>query len=372
MTAKPAQGPLTGLRVLEFEGVGPIQLAGMMLSDMGADVIRIDRPDAEPLLRLDYNILDRGRRSITLDLKSADGLDVAVKLAERADILIEGYRPGVMERLGLSPEELCATNSRLIYGRVTGWGQTGPLANAAGHDINYIAITGALHAIGLPDSGPVVPLNLIGDFGGGSMLLLVGVLSALHERERTGKGQVIDAAITDGTALLMGMTQALHAAGRWSMSRGSNLLDGGTPFYGTYVCADGKWISVGPLERKFFVTLLEALGIDPARFPNPADPSCWNHLRNAIASVINTRSRADWCGLLEGTDACFAPVLDLAEAPHHPHNAARGTYVERDGITQPAPAPRFSASPAAIQGPPPNRGAHSAEILEELGMKPSS
>ena len=296
---------------------------------------------------------------------------MSTEAVSRADILIEGFGPGGMERLQLGPEDLIARNPRLIYGRVTGWGQQGPLAQSAGHDINFIAITGALHAIGSRNSGPVVPLNLVGDFGAGSMLLISGVLSALYSRERTGKGQVVDAAICDGTALLMAMIQGLQATGHWKNERQSNLLDGGAPYYGTYLCADGKWIAIGPLEPKFLQNLLDELGLDRSRYANPTDAACWAGLRDELANVFRRRTRSQWCELLESRNVCFAPVLDLTEAPQHPHHLARGTYVEMGGITQPAPAPRFSGSPGAIQSGPPRRGAHSGEIRAEVGMADS-
>ncbi len=360
-------GPLAGVRVVEFAGIGPVQFAGMMLADMGADVIRIDRTDAEPLLGLRYDILDRGRRSISLNLKEARGLEVAQRLLARADIMIEGFRPGVMERLGLDPESVLQRNPRLVYGRITGWGQTGPLAGRAGHDINYIAVTGALHAIGGRHGPPSIPLNLVGDFGGGGMLLLVGVLSALHQAKVSGRGQVVDAAMTDGVATLLAMIYSLKADGRWRCARESNLLDGGAPFYSTYVCADGGSVAVGPLEHRFFQKLLTALDIDPERYRDPRDESTWPSLRAEIAAAFKRRTRSEWCALLEGCDVCVAPVLDLEEAPRHPHSVARQTYVEVDGIAQPAPAPRFSGTPSRVGKSPPARGADTRTILKELG-----
>jgi alpha-methylacyl-CoA racemase len=334
-------GPLTGIAVVEFAGIAAAPFGTMMLADMGADVVRIERPGYERTAELRVDVLARGRRTVVVDLKDPAGVEAALALVDGADALVEGFRPGVMERLGLGPEVCLARNPRLVYGRMTGWGQQGPLAAAVGHDINYIALSGALHAIGTADGGPVVPLNLVGDFGGGGMLLAFGVVCALFEARSSGHGQVVDAAMTDGAALLMSLTYALHDSGRWTNRRGTNLLDGGAPHYNVYRCADARWIAVGALEPQFYAALLDGLGIDdPAFRPVPA-PASWNALRARIAAVVATRTRDEWCAAFEGTDACVSPVLDLDEAPHHPHNVARGTFVRRDGMLQPAPAPRL-------------------------------
>ena len=363
-------GPLAGLRVVEFAGIGPGPFAAMMLADMGADVVRIDRAGST-LLGLDYDVLNRGRRSIALDLKRPEAVEVALRLVENADALIEGFRPGVMERLGLGPDICLARNPRLAYGRITGWGQEGPLAHAAGHDINYIALSGALHAIGTQDGGPVVPLNLIGDFGGGGMLLAFGLVCAVLEARNSGTGQVVDAAMTDGAAALMAMIYGMAGNGQWTDQRQANLLDGGAPYYGTYRCADGKWVAVGALEPQFYALLLDKLGLDDPMFRSQSDRSMWPRLRAALADAFARRTREEWCEVLQGTDACFAPVLDLAEAPAHPHNASRGTLVERDGVVQPAPAPRFSRTAAALRRSPPQPGEHGREILAENGFSPA-
>ncbi|MDB6087619.1 MAG: carnitine dehydratase [Gammaproteobacteria bacterium] len=371
MKARPT-GPLVGLRVLEFAGVGPVQFTGMMLADMGAEITRIDRLEGGDTLGLPYDILDRGRRSVALDLRRPGCVDAVLRLVERSDALIEGYRPGVMERLGLGPDLALARNPKLVYGRVTGWGQSGPLARTAGHDINYIAVSGALHAIGTDKSGPIIPLNLVGDFGGGGMLLTVGLLAALHESQRSGRGQVVDAAMTDGTALLLGMIHSLRAAGQWSAARQANLLDGGAPFYGTYCCADDRWIAVGPLEPKFYAAFLRALGLDEPVFREQHNRAMWPRLKEALTVTFRGRTRQQWCELLTPADACVAPVLDLDEAPGHAHNAERGTYSRVDGVTQPAPAPRFSRTPGNIQGSPPVRGADTRKVLGELGLTESA
>jgi alpha-methylacyl-CoA racemase len=363
-------GPLDGLSVVEFAGIGPGPFCGMMLADMGADVIRIDRADGGGLSSPGYDVLLRGRRSIVVDLKNPEGREVALRLVERSEALIEGYRPGVMERLGLGPEICLDRNPRLAYGRITGWGQEGPLAQSAGHDINYIALTGALHAIGLADSGPVPPLNLVGDFGGGGMLLAFGLVCAVLEARSTGVGQVVDAAMTDGAASLMAMIYGFRQSGLWTDERQANLLDGGAPFYATYRCADGKWIAVGALEPKFYARLLELLRLDDPALLQQHDPSIRQRLRQALADAFASRPRQEWMDALEGSDACVAPVLSLDEAPEHPHNAARQTFVTRDGVVQPAPAPRFSRSKPELDLPPPEPGQHTLEILAELGYAP--
>lgn len=339
-------GPLEGLKVIEMAGLGPTPFCAMLFADMGAQVLRISRPDTPPPAATD--VTARGRPSLSLDLRSPEGASTALALAERADVLIEGFRPGVMERLGLGPEVCLERNPRLVYGRMTGWGQHGPLAHAAGHDINYIALSGALHAIGRVRDGPVPPLNYVGDFGGGAMLLAFGVLSALHERQRSGRGQVIDAAMTDGAALLSAMMYGFRAEGRISTQRGENLLDGGAPFYDTYACADGRHVAIGAIEPQFYATLRELCGIHDAAFDAQMDATRWPLQKLRMADVFRTRTRDEWCVLLEGTDACFAPVLDWDEAPRHPHNQARATFVMTGGVVQPAPAPRFSRTPAGV------------------------
>ena len=340
-------GPLTGLKVIEMVGLGPAPFCAMLLADMGAEVIRVQRPGQALGERARFDVLGRGRRAIALDLRQSEGVETLLQLLEGADALIEGFRPGVMERLGLGPEQCLQRNPKLVYGRMTGWGQSGPLAQAAGHDINYIALAGALHAIGRPGEKPVVPHNYIGDFGGGGMLLGFGLLCALLEAQRSGKGQVVDAAMTDGTALLSAMMYGFRAGGRLSDERGANLLDGGAHFYDTYACADGRFIALGAIEPQFYAELLQRCGIDDPQFQQQMDPRQWPQLKAKLTALFLQRSRAQWCELLEGSDACFAPVLDWAEAAQHPHNRERGTYLELDGVLQPAPAPRFSRTPAA-------------------------
>ena len=340
-------GPLRGLRVVEFAGIGPVPFAAMLLADMGADVVRVVRPGTPALDKCD--IVERGRRVVSIDLKPADGRESALVLLEHANVLLEGFRPGVMERLGLGPEAVLHRNPRLVYGRMTGWGQTGPLAAAAGHDIDYIALTGALHAIGEAGRGPVPPLNLLGDFGGGALYLIVGILAALLEAQRSGRGQVVDAAIVDGAASLLTFIYAALARGAWRDERGSNLLDGGAPFYTTYRCADGEYIAVGALEPQFHALLVERLGLPPEAFANRLDPTNWPRLNELLRNTFAARTRRQWCDLLEGTDACFAPVLSLGEAPADPHMAARGVFAALDGVPSPAPAPRFSRTPSALK-----------------------
>jgi alpha-methylacyl-CoA racemase len=361
------QGPLTGVKVVEFAGIGPGPFCCMLLSDMGADVVRIDRKGGRPSFKND--IPARGRRHVALDLKDSNDLSVAMALMEKADVLIEGYRPGVMERLGLGPDEALKRNRRLIYGRMTGWGQSGPLAQTAGHDLNYIAISGALHAMGRGPDAPAPPLNLVGDYGGGSLYLTMGVCAALYEVQRSGKGQVIDAAITDGAASLMSVIYGLRASGIWNDERDANLLDGGAPFYDVYRTKDGKFIAIGSLEPQFYALLLEKTGLkDDAAFAVQMNKPEWPAMSKKMADVIATKTREEWTLLMEGTDVCFAPVLSMAEAPTHAHNLARGTFVEIDGLVQPAPAPRFSRTPAAVQGPPGGMGATTAEILDGWGI----
>ncbi len=334
-------GPLKGVRIVEMAGLGPAPFCGMLLADMGAEVIRIDRPGAENLLGLKYDILNRGRSFIELALKNPADVEKAKALIARADGLIEGFRPGVMERLGLGPDAFETVNPKLVYGRMTGWGQTGPLAQAAGHDINYIALSGALAAIGT-DEQPVPPLNLVGDFGGGALYLAFGMVCGLLEARASGQGQVIDAAITDGTAHLMAMIYSLQHAGAWKPGRGLNVLDGSASFYGTYRCKDDRFVAIGPIEPKFYALLVETLGLDPAAMKRGSDPAAAVRQKKMLADAFLTRTRDEWTALLEGTDVCFAPVLEIGEAPDHPHNAARGIFVEHQGVMQPAPAPRFS------------------------------
>jgi len=361
-------GPLHGVRVVELVGIGPGPFAAMLLADLGADVIRVDRPggNALQLGASGKDILGRGRPSAAIDLKNPRGVAAVLDLVESADILIEGLRPGVTERLGLGPDDCHARNPRLVYGRMTGWGQHGPLAQTAGHDINYIAVTGALGAIGRAGGPPQVPLNLLGDFAGGSMYLVTGVLAALTHARTTGEGQVVDAAITDGTAHLMSMIVAMQQSGSWSDQRGSNLLDTGTPFYDVFETSDGGWMSVGPLEPQFFAALVTGLGLADA--PAQYDATRWDELRILLTEAFAGRSRAEWEKVFDGTDACVAPVLSLEEAYAHPHNVARGTYVEKDGLTQPAPAPRFSATPATLTTPPQSAGSNTFEALTAWGV----
>mgnify|MGYP002716422928 CR=1 FL=1 len=359
-------GPLKGLRILEFAGIGPGPFCGMVLADLGAEVARLDRPDGPPGSRQDF--VGRGRRSVALDLKAPGATEAALRLVERADALIEGFRPGVMERLGLGPEACHARNPRLVYGRMTGWGQDGPLANTAGHDITYIALTGALWSVGRAGERPVPPLNPVGDYGGGGMLLAVGVLAALLEAKASGRGQVVDAAMVDGAALLMAPIYAMLARGRWKPERGANVLDGAAPWYDTYECADGRWVAAGPIEPRFFALAAEKLGLDASRFGDRMAPANWPALRDAMAAAFRGKTRDEWAALFEGTDACVAPVLDLREAPGHPHNAARGVFAEREGAVQPAPAPRFSRTAAAPGLPPPMRGEHTEAVLADWGF----
>jgi len=351
-------GPLTGIKIVEIAGIGPGPFAAMLLSDLGADVLRIDRaqnvsggdPASPPL-----DLLNRGRRSVGVDLK-------------QADVLIEGFRPGVMERLGLGPEACFARNPRLVYGRMTGWGQEGPLAGAAGHDINYISLTGALHTIGRHGAAPVPPLNLVGDFGGGTMFLIMGILAALVERASSGKGQVVDAAMTDGSAALMTIFYGLLAMGFWYDERGVNMLDTGAHFYDVYETKDGKYVSIGSIEPQFYQLLLTHTGLAGEALPAQFDRGQWPALKDKVAAIFRSKTRDEWCAIMENTDVCFAPVLGLREAPAHPHNRARGTFTEVAGVVQPAPAPRFSRTPGAIQRPPAHVGQHTDEALADWGF----
>ncbi|OYX41766.1 MAG: CoA transferase [Rhodobacterales bacterium 32-67-9] len=359
------RGPLDGLRIVEIAGLGPTPFAAMTLADMGAEVVRIVRPGNRHLLGLDYDILDRGRGVLTLDLKSTDGRGIARRLIGRADGLIEGLRPGAMERLGLGPEDFPG-NERLVYGRMTGWGQTGPLSASAGHDINYIALSGALHAIG-PTERPLPPLNLLGDFGGGAMYLAFGMVCAFFEAARSGRGQVVDAAITDGSAHLMAMIQGMAAAGQWRDGREANLLDGAAPFYRCYACKDGKFLAVGAIETKFWAEFLARIGLDATALPAQMDRARWPDLRDAVAARIAEKSRDEWAALLAGTDACAVPVLTIAEAPGHGHNRARGTYVVHDQVIQPGPAPRLSRTPGRIADASPLEPLDPDDLLERWG-----
>ncbi|TGG85567.1 CaiB/BaiF CoA transferase family protein [Streptomyces albus] len=364
-----ARGPLAGVRVVELAGIGPGPFAAMTLADLGADVVRVERPGGGGLtVSPEHDITNRNKRSVLLDLKAPDGVAAALALVERADVLIEGFRPGVAERLGVGPEVCLERNPRLVYGRMTGWGQDGPLAPRAGHDIGYIAVTGALGMTGPAEGPPVAPANLLGDYAGGSLYLVVGVLAALHHaRTPQGAGQVVDAAIVDGTSHLTAMIRGLLAAGGWEDRRAANLLDGGCPFYGTYATSDGGFMAVGALEPKFYAEFVRLLGIE-AQAPPRDDVAGWTELRRLIADRFASRTRAEWTEVFQDTDACVAPVLSLTEAPAHPHLAARGTYLEHDGLIQPAPAPRFSATPTRIASGPARPGAHTAEVARDWGV----
>lgn len=363
-------GPLAGIKIIELAGIGPGPMAAMQLADMGATVLRIERREAADLgvkRPLKFNLLLRNRPSIALDLKDPDAIRLVLDLVCEADALIEGFRPGVTERLGLGPDICLARNPRLVYGRMTGWGQSGPLAQAAGHDINYISLTGALRAIGRKDQPPTVPLALVGDFGGGAMFLVMGVLAALLNARATGQGQVVDAAIVDGAASLATAFYGLSAAGQWNDQRGSNILDSGAPFYDAYECSDGQWISIGPIEGRFHADLLRRLDIDPSTIGGQFDEAAWPQAKAAYERVFKTRTRSEWCELLEGTDVCFAPVLSFEEAADHPHLKARGTLIEIDGVVQPAPAPRFERTSAQTPKPPqaPLHGAAAQQLLAQ-------
>ena len=361
--------------MLEIAGIGPGPFAAMLLADMGADVLRIDRAGAVSVVPQGapppLDLLNRGRRSVGVDLKHEQGPEVVLRLVDRADALIEGFRPGVAERLGIGPEECLARNPRLVYGRMTGWGQDGPMAEAAGHDLNYIALAGALHPIGRAGSPPAPPLNLIGDFGGGALYLAFGILCGLLEARDSGRGQVVDASMVDGAAHLTTMFHSMRAMGFWLDDREANLLDGGAHFYDTYETADGKYVSVAPLEPKFYEEFRALAGLDGEEWDGQMDRSRWPEMKARLAEVIKGRTRDQWCAALEGSDACFAPVLSLAEAPEHPHNRHRQTFTEVAGVTQPAPAPRFSRTPGSISRPPPHAGQHTAEALVDWGFSVS-
>lgn len=368
-------GPLAGLRVIELASIGPGPFCAMLLADQGAQVVRVDRVEPGGLgvpMPPAYDVAGRSRRSVALDFKQPDGREAALRLIDRADVLIEGWRPGVAERLGLGPEDCLARNPALVYGRMTGFGQTGPLAQAAGHDLNYIALTGALHAIGGGDGKPAVPLNLVGDYGGGALYLAFGLMAALFERQRSGRGQVVDAAMVDGASSLMALFHGLAACGQWdAQHRAANLLDGGAPFYDTYEAADGRHVSLGPLEPKFFAELARRIGLDARYVARQYDRRLWPEMREAIAALMRSKTRDEWTALLEGSDACFAPVLTLAEAPAHAHARAREAFVDVAGVRQPAPAPRFSRSAPTAPTAAPVPGAHTREVLAEAGYTAS-
>ncbi len=364
-------GPLKGFKVIELAGIGPAPMCAMLLSDLGAEVLRIDRTADAGLgiaMKTKYSLLNRGRRSIALDLKRPEATEAVLRLAGQADALIEGFRPGVMERLGLGPDVCLARNPRLVYGRMTGWGQEGPLASAAGHDINYIALSGALHSIGRRGEAPVPPLNLIGDFGGGALYLAFGVVAGLLEAQKSGKGQVVDTAMVDGAASLMTAIYGMHGSGIWSDERGTNILDTGAHYYDVYETKDGKYISIGSIETKFYDELLRLSGLKREELAPQNDRKSWPQMKDRVAALFRTKTRDEWCSIMEGSDICFAPVLSMAEAPHHPHNQHRGTFVEQDGVVQPAPAPRFSRTPGAIQRPPSQPGEHTEEALRDWGF----
>ncbi|GAA4488044.1 CaiB/BaiF CoA-transferase family protein [Actinoallomurus oryzae] len=362
-------GPLNGVRVVEIASLAPAPFACMVLSDLGADVIRVDRP-ATVGGEAPVDPLGRGRRSIGLNLKDPAGVDVLLRMVENADVIVEGFRPGVTERLGFGPDVCLARNPGIVYGRMTGWGQEGPMSGMAGHDINYIAVAGALDPIGRAGERPLPPLNLVGDFGGGGMLLAVGILAALYERSHSGRGQVVDAAMVDGAALLTSFIHGMRGQGLWAGARGTNLLDSGAPFYDTYETADGLYMSVGALEPQFYAALLHGLGLEGEDLPGQHEQDRWPELRARFTEVFKTRTRAEWTKIFDGTDACVAPVMSLGEAPEHPHVTARQGFVEVGGLTQPAPAPRFSRTSAEEPAPPVRAGEHTDATLTELGLSP--
>jgi len=370
-TSRRALGPLEGIKIIELAAIGPVPLCGMLLADLGADVVRVDRIEPSGLgIPLDqrFEVNSRSRRSIAVDLKRSEGREAVLRLADKADVLMEGFRPGVAERLGLGPDVCLSRNGRLVYGRMTGFGQDGVLANAAGHDLNYIALTGALHAIGPRDGKPLPPLNLIGDYGGGALYLALGILSALLERNRSGKGQVVDAAMVEGAASLTSIFYGLTAAGTWSNARGDNVLDGGAPFYNVYETADGRYVSIAAIENKFFAELAQRIGLDTSYIERQNDRGIWPEMEQRLIAIFRSKTRDQWCELLEGSDACFAPVLSISEAPHHPHNVSRQVFVEVNGFAQPAPAPRFSRTKSAAPRPVAKVGEHTDEVLEEAGF----
>ncbi len=361
-------GPLSGVKVIEVGGIGPGPFCGMMLSDMGAEIVRVERKGGLSLSDPKYDLLIRNRKSISINLRTPEGAQTLLRMLEQVDALQEGFRPGVMEKLGLGPDVCLEINPRLVYGRMTGWGQEGPLARAAGHDINYIALSGALHTIGRKGQKPVPPLNLVGDFGGGGMLLAFGMVCALYEARNSGQGQVVDAAMTDGSAALMTMIYGLKAAGFWTDKPGTNLLDTGAHFYDTYETADNKFVAIGSIEPQFYKLLLKLGEIEDPDFQNQLDSSQWPQLKEKLSLVFKTKTRQAWCEIMEGSDICFAPVLSLSEAPEHPHNKQRKTFVENEGVLQPAPAPRFSRTKPELKGPPPIPGQDTETVLAEFGF----
>ncbi len=361
-------GPLHGLKVIEVGGIGPGPFCGMMLSDMGAEIVRIERKGQFALSEPKFDVPMRNRRSMEIDLRKQEGVDTVLKLVEQADALQEGFRPGVMEKLGLGPDVCLKRNPRLVYGRMTGWGQEGPLAKAAGHDINYISLSGALHTIGRKGERPIPPLNLVGDYGGGGMMLAFGIVCALYEAQKSGKGQVVDAAMIDGSAALMAIFYGLKASGFWTDERGANMLDGAAHFYDTYETADGKYVSVGSIEPQFYALLLKHTRIDDPDYQNQFDQTKWSAFKERLTEIFKTKTRDEWCEIMEGTDVCFAPVLSLDEAKDHPQNQTRNTFIEVEGVLQPAPAPRFSRTTPETPKPPPKVGAHTEEVLADFGF----
>jgi alpha-methylacyl-CoA racemase len=367
-------GVLSGYRIIELAGIGPAPMCAMLLSDMGADVLRIDRTADAGLgiaMQTKYSLLNRGRRSVALDLKRAEATETVLRLVERADALIEGFRPGVMERLGIGPDPCLKRNPRLIYGRMTGWGQDGPLALAAGHDIHYIALAGALYCIGRRGEAPVPPLNLVGDFGGGALYLALGVVAGLLEAQKSGRGQVVDAAMVDGVASLMTAIYGMHGSGIWTDQRGENILDTGAHYYEVYETKDGRHVAIGSIEAKFYDELLRLSGLQNEELPRQNDRSSWPSMKERLAALFRTKTRDEWCKIMEGSDICFAPVLSMEEAPGHSHNRHRGTFINEDGVVQPAPAPRFERTPSAIQRPPARPGEHTEEALHDWGFSAS-
>ncbi len=363
-------GPLQGVKVIEVGGIGPGPFCGMMLSDMGAEIVRVERKGQFAITEPKFDVLMRNRRSVEIDLRKEEGVSALLKIVEQADALQEGFRPGVMEKLGLGPDVCLKRNPRLVYGRMTGWGQEGPLAKAAGHDINYISLSGALHTIGRKGEKPVPPLNLVGDFGGGGMMLAFGMACALFEAQKSGKGQVVDAAMIDGSAVLMAMMYGFRASGFWADERGSNMVDGGAHFYDTYETADGKYVSIGSIEPQFYALLLKHTGIDDPDFQNQHDQTKWPAFKARLTEVFKTKTRDEWCRIMEGTDVCFAPVLSLDEAKDHPQCQTRNTFIKLDGVLQPAPAPRFSRTKPETPKPPPKVGGDTEAVLADFGFSP--
>lgn len=361
-------GPLEGVKVIEVGGIGPGPFCGMMLSDMGAEIVRVERTGQFTIAEPKFDVLLRNRRSVVIDLRKEEGVFTLLRMLEQADALQEGFRPGVMEKLGLGPDVCLKRNPRLVYGRMTGWGQEGPIAKAAGHDINYISLSGALHTIGRKGEKPVPPLNLVGDFGGGGMMLAFGMACALFEAQKSGKGQVVDAAMIDGSAALMAMMYGFRASGYWADERGSNMVDGGAHFYDTYETSDGKYVSIGSIEPQFYALLLKHTGIDDPDFQNQHDQSKWPAFKARLTEIFKTKTRDEWCGIMEGTDVCFAPVLSLDEAKDHPQCRTRNTFIELDGVLQPAPAPRFSRTTPDTPRPPPPIGGDTEAVLSDFGF----